>query len=127
VFWTCTGNSVENPGMFQLLLRSAYTESRPFLFLRLPQRRAGWGCTRSWEGTQPGQLIAPDQRVIPCHMTSCSAMKLGGKSVGGLLLRSWLGIGPSIRGEQLVFFISIICLSWFLFLFCYFPFHYYYY
>ncbi|XP_064295936.1 dymeclin-like isoform X2 [Phalacrocorax carbo] len=35
------------------------------------------GCTRSWEGTQPGQLTPADQRDIPYHMTSCSVNKAG--------------------------------------------------
>ena len=29
MFWICAGNSVDNAGMFLLLLSSAYTESRP--------------------------------------------------------------------------------------------------
>ena len=40
---------------------------------------AGLGCTRSWEGTQPGQLTLTDQRDIPHHTTSCSAIKTGGR------------------------------------------------
>ena len=65
--------------MFLLLLSSAYTESRPFLLLTPPHQRAGWGCTRSWEGTQLGQLTPTAQRDIPDHMTSCSAYKAGGR------------------------------------------------
>ena len=42
-------------------------------------QRVGWGCTRSWEGTQLGQLTPTDQRDIPYHMTSCSAYKAGGR------------------------------------------------
>ena len=58
--------------VFSLLLSSAYTESRPFLLLTPPHQWAGWGCTRSWEGTQPGQLTPTDQRDIPHHMTYCA-------------------------------------------------------
>ena len=57
--------------MFSLLLSRAYTESRPFLLLTPPRQRGGWGCTRSWEGTQPGQLTPTDKRHIPDHRTSC--------------------------------------------------------
>ena len=64
----CVGNSVGNTGMFQLLLSSAYTASRPFLLLTPPHQGVGWGCTRSWEGTQLGQLTPTDQRDIPYHM-----------------------------------------------------------
>ena len=63
--------------MFWLLLSSSCTESRALLFLTPPQRRVGWGCTRSREGTQLGQLTPPDQRVILDHLMSCSAMQLG--------------------------------------------------
>lgn len=34
-------------------------------------------CTRSWEGTQLGQLTPSDQGDIADHMVSCSALKLG--------------------------------------------------
>ena len=56
MFWICAENSIDNTGMFQLSLSSLYTESRPFLLLTSPHQRVGWGCTRSWEGTQLGQL-----------------------------------------------------------------------
>uniref|UniRef100_A0A8B9YXA4 non-specific serine/threonine protein kinase n=1 Tax=Buteo japonicus TaxID=224669 RepID=A0A8B9YXA4_9AVES len=72
MFWICAENSVDNAEMFQLLLSSAYTESRPFLLLTPPHQQVGWGCTRSWERTQLGQLTPNDQRDIPDHMTSCS-------------------------------------------------------
>jgi len=35
MIWVCAENSVDNTGMFLLLLSSAYTESRPFLLLAL--------------------------------------------------------------------------------------------
>jgi len=34
--------------------------------------------TRSWEGTQLRQLTPTDQRDIPYHMITCSAIKAGG-------------------------------------------------
>jgi len=40
MFCNCTENSVDNTGMFSLLLNSAYTESRPFLLL-IPVNRLG--------------------------------------------------------------------------------------
>lgn len=69
--------TVDNSGMFSLSLSRAYTESRSFLLLTPPHQRGGWGCTRSWEGTQLGQLTPADQRDIPDHMASCSAHKSG--------------------------------------------------
>jgi len=41
MFWICAENSVDNIGMFLLLLSRAYTESRPFLLLTPPARRLG--------------------------------------------------------------------------------------
>ena len=83
MFWICAGNSVDNSGMFSLLLSSAYTESRPFLLLTPPYQRVGWGWAKSWEGTQPEQLTPPDQSDIPDHMTLYSATKAVGKEEGG--------------------------------------------
>ena len=42
-------------------------------------QRGGWKCTKRWEGTQPGQLATADQRDIPYHTASYSAIKAGGK------------------------------------------------
>ena len=78
----CAGNSVDNTGMFSLLLSSAYTESRPFLLLTAPHQQGGWGCTKSWEDTQLGQLTPTDQRDTAYHMMSCSAYKAGRRQGG---------------------------------------------
>jgi len=50
--------------------------------------------TRSWEQTQPGQLIQTSQSDIQYNMMSCSVYKLW-KLAGeqGLLLENGLGIG----------------------------------
>ncbi|XP_066841481.1 uncharacterized protein [Anser cygnoides] len=50
---------------------SVYTRPRTFRLLALSCQRAGWGCSRSWEGTDPGQLTQTGQRGIPYHLTSC--------------------------------------------------------
>ena len=127
-FWICAGNSVGNTAMFQLLLSSAYTESRPFLLLTPPHQRVGWGCT-SWEGTQLGQLTPTDQRDIPYHMMSCSAYKAGEEegrggysewcclssqvSVtrdGALLSWRWLNAClPMGSSERIPCFVSLAC------------------
>jgi len=115
MFWICAGNSVDNIGMFYLLLSSSYTESRPFLLLTPPHQRVGWGCTRTWEETRPGQLTQTDLRDIPHHMMPCSATKLGGGWAGGLLRRDWLGIGQLVVSNcfhlQHFSFLGFICLS----------------
>jgi len=41
MFWICADNSVDNTMMFELLLNSAYTASRPFLLLRPPHQQEG--------------------------------------------------------------------------------------
>lgn len=48
-------------GMFPSLLSSVYTEPRADLFVLLDQQ-AGWGCIRSWERGQMGQVIPAEQR-----------------------------------------------------------------
>jgi len=73
---------------FLLLLSSAHTASRSFLLLTLPHQRVGWGCTRIWEGTQPGQLTAAGQTDMPYDMTSYSAIKCWGKKKQGWNVQS---------------------------------------
>ena len=85
--WSCDQNSVGNTPMFQLWLNNACTVSRPFLPLTQPRQRAGWGCTRPWEGTQLGQLTPNDQGDIPYLMMSAQQ-----KNCELLLLTDWLGI-----------------------------------
>ena len=105
------------------MLSSTHTESGPFLLLTPPHQRGGWGCARSWEGTQLGRLTPADQRDVPYHMMSCSIYKLGEKLARGHC--SGQAGHRSVGGEQL-FFILITCFSCILFLsrFCYSPFHY---
>jgi len=103
MFWICAANSVDNTGMFQFLLSRAYTESRVFLLLTPPHQRAGWGCTRDWKGTRPGQLALTDQRDIPCHVASCSTYKAGGRRRNGGTFRNMVflsnGYTPCSPGE----------------------------
>ena len=84
------------------------------LFCCSPHQRAGWGCTRSWEGAQPGQLTPADQRGIPCRRTSCSVYKVGGKEVGQAAIARGLAGHWSVGHEQLFqgFFASFFFLGW---------------
>jgi len=108
--------------MFELWLSSAHTESRPFQLLTLSHQWGGRGCTRSWEGTQPGQLTPPQQRDIPCRMASHSAYKLGGKLTGGCCSGTgWASVGwwwAVVFHLHHLFFLGFISVS-----FCYYPFH----
>ena len=47
------------------------TQHQGHQFLALPQQWLGWGCTRSWEGTQVGQLAQLTKEIfhtIWCHV-----------------------------------------------------------
>jgi len=77
------------------------------LFVILACQQVGWGCTRSWEGTQPGQLTPTDQRNIPYHKTSCSTYKAGGRR------RKWGDIGSyGILSSQVTTTSDGAMLSW---------------
>lgn len=51
VFWICASISVDNTGMFSLLMGSTCTEPRAFLLLTPLHQRGGWGCSRGWGDT----------------------------------------------------------------------------
>lgn len=65
IFWHYDENSGDNTPVFWLLPSSAYTKSRTFLLLTLPCQQVSWGCTRSWEHTEPGHLTLIGQRDVP--------------------------------------------------------------
>lgn len=65
VFWFHNDDSVGSTQMFQLLSSTACTEPRSFPFLVLCCQQGGWMCPRSWEGTEPGQIIPSHQTVTP--------------------------------------------------------------
>lgn len=77
---------VTRPGLvktpeFYLLLKGAYTVSRPYLLLTLPPSSRKDGC-----GQEVGRGHSLDSwleliRDIPHHLTSCSAIKLKGRMV----------------------------------------------
>ena len=55
---------------------------RVFCFLCFPAKWGSWGCTRSWEGTEAGQLMQTDQTDVPHCMTLWSAIKPWGIGQG---------------------------------------------
>lgn len=59
-FWIFDENKGDSTQMFLLLPSGTYAEPRIFLLLMLPCQRAGWGCTKSWERTQPGPRLTQD-------------------------------------------------------------------
>lgn len=59
------------------MLNKSCTASRPFLILLLPWQWAGWECAGICQGTQLVQMTPSDQRDIPDHMMSFSAIKNG--------------------------------------------------
>lgn len=61
-----------------------FAQLRDFAFCSLcPPQQVGWGCTRSWVVTQPGQQTWTDQRDIPGHILSCLTLKTGAEEGGG--------------------------------------------
>lgn len=106
-------NGLGTPGMRYLLLSRACTAPRAFLLLRLPRQRAGWGCSRRWQGTQRGHLIPADQRDIPrCHTTPCSAVKQGGRwRLAGAALAQGRAGHCSLGGQQSLSFASLVSLG----------------
>lgn len=62
--------------MLWLLKSSSYTKSGTFQLLMLLCQRGGWICKRSWEETQPKQLIQTNLRDIQYHVTSYWTIKL---------------------------------------------------
>lgn len=75
--WICAGNTIDNSGIFLLLLNSTSTEWRFFLLLTPLHQQGVWGWTRIWKWTQVGQLTPSDQRDTPDCMASSSAYKSG--------------------------------------------------
>ena len=67
----------------------------------MPSQQEGWMDTRSWEGTQPGQLTQIGQRDIPYHVMSCPVYKLGGVGQEGWITAQGLAEHWSAGGEQL--------------------------
>lgn len=64
-------------------------QSRPFLFLTPSHQWVAWECTRSWEETQPGQLIPTHPRNIPYHMASVRYIELEKEGEKGGHLDWW--------------------------------------
>lgn len=75
----------------------------------LPSQRGGWRCTRSWKGTQLGQVTpTTDQTGIQYHKSQqITRVKAGWRTLFG----NWLG--------RISFF---ICITYFISLFVVFPF-----
>lgn len=68
----------------------------------LSWQRGSWGCTRSWEGTDPGELAQAGQRDIPL----CDAEQRYWGSwlqlTGLLLLMVWLGFEQQVVSNCIV-------------------------
>lgn len=85
-FWVSAGKSHGSTWLFLLFLSRACAELSSFLLPTPSHQRGGWGCTRSWEQTQLGELTPSDPRDIPHQTVSMLAHKAEGRrSVGGCL------------------------------------------
>lgn len=74
----------------------AHTESQPFLLLTPTHQPRGWGCTRSWERTQPGQLNPDDPRDIPEHVAPWPAYRAGGGGRREEVHSEWWCLFPQV-------------------------------
>lgn len=92
-----------------LLLSIVCTASRFHFSPLCPLQQVGQGWTRSWEGTQLGQLARIDQRDIPGHPPSCSATKTEGECEQRFASGRWRL--PLHELFPLPFFSSLIKLS----------------
>lgn len=83
-FWICAGNSVDNSGMFQSLLSSAYPAQR----LSYPTNK------RLGEHKNLGGSTATtaDLRSIPDYMASFSVYKVGGEGERGDIQRNGVSL-----------------------------------
>lgn len=87
-----------------------------FQLLVMPCQQRGWGDTKSWEGTQPGQVTQTNPRNILYHMTSWSAIKLGGEAWGqGTAIAQGLAEHQLDGGEQLRCTSLTLCILFFFF------------
>ena len=115
MFCICAENGVDNTEVCSLLLSRVYTASGAVPLLTLLHQRAGWECTRSWGGTQAGQLTPTGQRDTPYRVTSCSACKAGGRRRKGGCLELWhLSSQVAVTGDgaQLSWGWPNTCLRW---------------
>lgn len=84
-----------------MLLSSAYTKSRTFQFLMQHCHQGKWGCTRSCEGAQAGELTPTDQRNIYHGMHHAQLIKLRVVGQGVVAAPQGLAGHQSAGAEQL--------------------------
>ena len=71
---------------------------------------ASRGCSRSWEGTEPGQLTHSAKRDVPRRLASCSSIKAG--------LKKQEGVGGTFRVMAFAFtrdhdvWLALLCWKW---------------
>lgn len=70
MLWICEENSVDNPGIFSLLLNGVYTRVRAFSALHLTPPRRGLGVHEELGRDTAWTADPTDQRDIPDHMAS---------------------------------------------------------
>lgn len=84
MFGISVGNNVDTTGMLSLLPSSTCRVSWPFFWsLPHPSSEEAGAAQGDGRGTQPGQGTLTNQRDVPCRVTSCSPINLGGKKEVG--------------------------------------------
>lgn len=93
IFWISDQNSIDNT-LFWQLLNSAYSV-KAFSLSHTVLQWSRLGKVREWEGTQLGQLTPTEQGDIPCHMTTCSAIKTDRRIRKGVMVVFMAFVFPS--------------------------------
>lgn len=83
VVWIGDQKSVEDDRNVLAAAGLCLHSIKAFPFVMLPCKQGAWGCRKSWEGAQRGELTSADHRDVPYHTASCSACEGGGKKEEG--------------------------------------------
>lgn len=107
MLWISDDNSDDNKGTSVIAEQCLCSvEGFSVSHAALPASRLG--AHNSWQGTTP-----TEQRDIPHHTTSKSAVKLGGWRLAGAVIPQGLAGHQSVGGKQLVFLHHLFSLCYF--------------
>ena len=82
LFWICDRNSVDNRDVLAIAEQCLHS-IKAFPVSHTAPQQVGWACTRSWEGTQPGQLTPSWPKGYSRPYDTVLSNKNWGKRGGG--------------------------------------------